>query len=78
MSIDQAAAERKLKMWMDAEDAAASGKSYTIDGLTLSRQDLASIRASIQYWSSYLDSLQGHQRLFKRIRTPGMGEGERL
>lgn len=50
-------AEAKLALWMAAEDAAASNKSYRIADRELTRQDLAEIRESIKYWQGWVTQL---------------------
>lgn len=44
--------ERKLQMWLEAEDKVALGQSYTIDGQQLTRADLTKIAERINYWTS--------------------------
>ena len=48
-----------LEMWKAAYKAASTGKSYTIDGRTLTRQDLGDIRAQLDYLRQELDKLEG-------------------
>lgn len=52
MTIEEIKA--KLSAWRDAETAAISGKSYTIDGVSVTRQDLSTIREQVSYWSKML------------------------
>lgn len=76
--VDLDTAKLKLKMWMDAEDATAMGKSYTIDGLSVTRQDMTTIRAQITYWSDAVARLSGVRGgLFKQVVTPSMGSWRR-
>lgn len=51
-------AERKLEMWLNAEDAVATGQSYTIGTRSLTRASLAEIRKQIDYWSSKVNELK--------------------
>ena len=41
--------EAELALWKQALRACATGKSYTIDGQTLTRQNMADIRAHIDF-----------------------------
>lgn len=72
--IDLETANRKLQMWMDAEDAVATGKSYSMDGLSVTRQDMSTIRAQITYWQDAVARLSGIKGgLFKQTVAPPMG-----
>lgn len=51
-------AERKLEMWLEAEDAVATGQSYTIGSRSLTRASLAEIRNQIDYWQTKVNSLK--------------------
>lgn len=76
--IDLETANRKLQMWMDAEDAVAMGKSYTMDGLSITRQDMTTIRAQITYWQDAVARLSGVKGgLFKQVVAPAMGSWRR-
>ncbi|MDL2275156.1 DUF6148 family protein [Desulfosarcina sp. OttesenSCG-928-G10] len=46
-------------LWKAAYQAAATGKSYTIEGRTLTRQDLDDIRAQLDFVQEELDRLDG-------------------
>ena len=46
-------------LWKAAYQAASTGKSYTIDGRTLTRQDLDDIRDQFDYIEKELDKLDG-------------------
>lgn len=46
--------EKKLKMWLEAEDAVATGASYKIGQQELKRADLGMIREQISYWEARL------------------------
>ena len=50
-------AEQKLVMWLEAEEAVATGQSYTIGRRSLTRVNLAEIRKSIEYWEGRLEAL---------------------
>ena len=55
--ITLAQAEEKLQIWMDADDAVATGKSYAIGNRSLSRADAVTIRDNINYWQKQVDRL---------------------
>lgn len=59
-------AQAKLERWLAADDAVASGQSYSIDGRSLSRADAAEIRANIDYWEAKVNRLSrgGGIRIF--------------
>lgn len=47
----------KLRNWQDAADAITKNKSYTIDGLTVTKQDAETVQKQIEYWSGRLAAL---------------------
>lgn len=47
--------------WKAAYMAASTGKSYTIDGRSLSRQDLDDIRKQLDYIQEQLEALDGRR-----------------
>lgn len=44
----------RLKMWLDAEAAIASGQSYSLDNRRLERANLAQVRDQIKFWQKEL------------------------
>lgn len=44
----------RLKIWLDAEQAIASGQSYYIGGRRLERANLAQVREQIKFWKNEL------------------------
>lgn len=48
ITLDEA--RENFRLWLDAERACASGKSYTIGNRSLSRQDLSEIVDRIKFW----------------------------
>lgn len=54
-------AQAKLADWQAALEAASTGQSYSVEGQTLTRQDVETIRAEIQRWHNTVTALQ--QRL---------------
>jgi len=76
MAITLAQAEAKLAAWMAADDAVASGQSYSIGGRSLTRANAAEIRNNIDYWNrmcTRLGNSYGGIRVRFGIRN---GEGE--
>lgn len=49
----------KIKMWSDAEDAVATGQSYSIGSRSLQRVNISEIRQQIKYWKKELKIAQG-------------------
>lgn len=63
-SIEQA--KEMHQLWFDAYKDASSGKAYTIEGRSLTRQDLPQIKKELQYWSDIIADLTG-QRAKSRV-----------
>ena len=65
MAITLAQAEAKVTLWMAAEDAVATGQSYSIGTRSLTRADLKDIRETIDYWEGKVQRLtRGGIRVF--------------
>lgn len=63
----------QLQAWKAALLAASTGKSYTIGSRTLTRYDLADIRAQLKYWENELAALnspRGIKRVQRRMVRP--------
>ena len=56
ITLDQA--RQMLQTYLDAELKVLSGQSYSIGGRTLTRADLAAIRAGRDEWQKKVDSLE--------------------
>ena len=52
-------AEAELAVWKNAKRAAATGKSYTIEGRSLTRHNLSEINAEIDRFTAIVDALSG-------------------
>jgi len=50
-------AEEKLTLWMEADDAVATGQSYTIGNRALTRADARLIRDNIEFWEKKVKEL---------------------
>ena len=64
-----AQAQARLAQWQEALEAASTGSSYSIEGQTLTRQDVPTIRAEIQRWHNTVTAIT--QRLKGRVRPMG-------
>lgn len=51
-----------LAKWEAADLAVSRGKSYTVDGLTYTRQDVSTIRDQVEYWRLRLAMVLRHGR----------------
>jgi hypothetical protein len=51
-------AQAKLVLWEAAEDAVATGQSYTIGSRSLTRASLAEIRKQLVYYRGLVTSIQ--------------------
>lgn len=58
----------RLKMWLDAEAAVATGQAYQIGSRRLDRANLYQIREQIRFWQKELLKVQGkRQRRVTRV-----------
>lgn len=51
-------AYEKLNLWLEAEDAIASGQSYSIGSRSLTRASLAEVREQILFWQGQINILK--------------------
>ena len=58
MPITLEIAEKRLKMWLDAEAALNHVGSYQIGERTLTYRNLKEVRESIDYWQSKVNSIR--------------------
>lgn len=82
MAVTLAQAQNSLKLWMDALERCSSGGTYSIAGRTLTRQDVPTIRAEIQRWSTTITQLEADAKGQVRrmgatasFPSPGSGSG---
>lgn len=61
--------EQKLKTWLEAEDAIATGQRYQIDDRSLTRADLYDVRKEIEFWAARLAECENEERYGGRIRA---------
>lgn len=65
--------EKKLKTWMAAEDAIATGQSYQMGTHMLTRANLNAVREQIKYWAGELAKAEaaeqrgGRNRIFQFV-----------
>lgn len=57
--MDLATAQAHLDAWLAADLAVAGGRSVTMDGRTLTREDAATIAARIAYWQRQVEAING-------------------
>lgn len=60
MSITLSQAQAALDAWIAADIAVAKGKSYSMNGRTLSLAEVKDIREQIQYWERRIAALQSN------------------
>ncbi len=66
--FDKATCERKLKVWMDAEEAIATGQRYQIGTRMLTRADLEAVRKEMEYWATKLAEAEAEEKSGGRNR----------
>lgn len=65
--------KRKLELWLEAEEAIATGQSYQIDDRRLTRADLYDVRKEIEFWEGKLavaeaeETSGGRNRMFRFV-----------
>lgn len=67
ITIDEARAN--LQMWLDAEKAVATGQSYTIGSMTLTRASMTVIDRKIAFWRNEITKLETGRRGIKVFRA---------
>ena len=50
-----------LRQWVEALNRCSAGQSYSIEGTTLTRQDIPEIRAEIQRWHNTVTTMEAHR-----------------
>ena len=59
----------KLKVWLDAEEAIATGQSYQIGTRMLTRADLKEVREEMEYWAGKLAEAEAEESSGGRNRA---------
>ncbi len=54
--------EEKLKTWLAAEQAIATGQSYQLGSRMLTRADLKSVREEMEYWAKNLAAAENEEK----------------
>lgn len=60
--------ERKLKTWLAAEEAIATGQSYQIGTRMLTRANLKQVREQMEYWGKKLAEAEAEEKRGGRNR----------
>lgn len=66
--FDKETCKRKLKVWMDAEEAIATGQRYQIGTRMLTRADLEAVRKEMEYWAAKLAEAEAEEKSGGRNR----------
>lgn len=81
-SLTLTQAREQLQNWLTALEHCSTGSTYSIDGKTLTRQDVPTIRAEIQRWHGTIAALEQVQAGTVRpmgstaeFNSPGSGSG---
>lgn len=60
---------KRLQIWLDAEEAAATGQRYQLGDRSLTRADLDEIRKEITFWEGKLAAAEAEERYGGRNRV---------
>ena len=60
---------RKLRIWLEAEEAIATGQSYQIEDRRLTRADLYDVRKELEYWAGKLAEAESEEQNGGYIRA---------
>lgn len=69
MAFSVTQCNERLQIWLDAEEAIATGQSYSIDNRRLDRANLAQVREQIKFWQNELAKAQAAANGRGRRRT---------
>lgn len=53
---------QRLKIWLAAEEAIATGQRYQIDDRSLTRADLYDVRKELEYWAGKLAEAEAEEQ----------------
>lgn len=67
--ITLAQAEARLALYLEAETAVLAKQSYTIDGRSLTKANLAEIQQGIDVWNARCEKLGARSEGVGRLRT---------
>jgi hypothetical protein len=69
--ITKEVAREMLMLWLDAERAVTTGKSYTIGTRSLTRANISEIAERIKFWRNELEKLESGRgsgmRVFRAV-----------
>ena len=60
---------QRLKIWLAAEEAIATGQRYQIEGRSLTRADLYDVRKEIEFWEEKLAVAEAEEQYGGRNRV---------
>ena len=60
---------QRLKIWLAAEEAIATGQRYQIEGRSLTRADLYDVRKELEYWAGKLAEAKAEEKCGGRNRA---------
>ena len=60
---------QRLKIWLAAEEAIATGQRYQIEGRSLTRADLYDVRKELEYWAGKLAEAESEEQSGGYIRA---------
>lgn len=72
-AISLETAKEHLDMWLEAECRVAVNQSYTVQGKTYTRADLADIRKQVEFWENKVEHIQnvnkgrGRSRVYRVV-----------
>lgn len=61
--------KQRLKIWLAAEEAIATGQRYQIEGRSLTRADLYDVRKEMEYWAGKLAEAENEEQHGGRNRV---------
>ena len=65
--FEKSLCQKKLTLWLEAEEAVAAGQSYQIGSRSLTRADLKAIREQMEYWAGKLSEAEAEEKSGGRI-----------
>lgn len=60
--------EQRLKLWLEAEEAIATGQRYQVGDRSLTRADLYDVRKELEYWAGKLAEAEAEEQRGGRNR----------
>jgi hypothetical protein len=72
-AISLQTAQDRLQLYLDAEAAVLTNQSYEISGRKLTRADLSSVRAGIEYWDKQVSQAKADAGTCNSGRSSRLG-----